>query len=322
MTAIQVGILLAATTLTMFTYWWQSMSAMPGLKLGQAAVNNQVSTAVANTMPVGGYVAVAVQYEMYRSWGYSGSEVGISVAVTSIWNILARLAMPALALGLVLAMGGGSRSLVPASIVGVAILAAVVVAFALVLWKERIARGVGSGLDRAASWFCRVIRRPRAFAFAEGAVRLRRDSIELIVRRWPALTATTVGSHLSLFLVLLLALRFAGVSEAQVSWAEVLGVFALGRLLTALPLTPGGIGVVELVYIGGLILAGGGHATADPALFHTQVAAGVLVFRALTYGIQIPLGGLAYVFHRANRAMTRPVPVAIPVAVRASQPDW
>ena len=35
--------------------------------------------------------------------------------------------------------------------------------------------------------------------------------------------------------MLLVALRFLGVSDAEVGWAEVLAVFAFARLLTAIP---------------------------------------------------------------------------------------
>jgi membrane-associated phospholipid phosphatase/predicted Ser/Thr protein kinase len=93
-------------------------------------------------------------------------------------------------------------------------------------------------------------------------------------------------SHLSLYLVLLVTLRQVGVTDAQVSWAEVLAVFAFARLATALPLTPGGLGVVEAILVGGLVGAGGAT---------SQVAAGVLVYRALTWFPPIPLGILSYV---------------------------
>ena len=49
----------------------------PHLGLWQAAVNNQTSTTVANTMPGGGYVSIAVSYEMYRAWGFSKTDVGL-----------------------------------------------------------------------------------------------------------------------------------------------------------------------------------------------------------------------------------------------------
>jgi uncharacterized protein (TIRG00374 family) len=100
-------------------------------------------------------------------------------------------------------------------------------------------------------------------------------------------------SHLALYLVLLFSLRDVGISEAEVSWAQVLAVFAFGRLISALPITPGGLGVIELGYIGGLVAAGGNE---------PQVVAAVLLFRVLTYGVQIPLGGFTYVIWRVKRS--------------------
>ena len=97
--------------------------------------------------------------------------------------------------------------------------------------------------------------------------------------------------------MLLVALRFLGVSDAEVGWAEVLAVFAFARLLTAIPFTPGGLGVIELALITGLSAAGGPRA---------DVAAAVLVFRALTYVLPIPLGAVAYVFWRRNQSWRRP----------------
>jgi uncharacterized protein (TIRG00374 family) len=73
----------------------------------------------------------------------------------------------------------------------------------------------------------------------------------------------------------------------------VLAIFAFVRLLTAIPLTPGGLGIVEFGLIGGLAAAGG----AKP-----QVAAAVLVFRLLTYVVPIPFGVLTYLYWRHNRS--------------------
>jgi uncharacterized protein (TIRG00374 family) len=99
------------------------------------------------------------------------------------------------------------------------------------------------------------------------------------------LTVASLVSHLSLYLVLLLALRHVGVSEQQVSAAEVLAAFAFIRLVSALPITPGGLGVVELGLSAALVKAGGPEA---------PVVAAVLVYRAITYVLPIPLGAAAY----------------------------
>ena len=82
-----------------------------------------------------------------------------------------------------------------------------------------------------------------------------------------------------------------------------------------MPLTPGGLGFVELSYIGGLILAGRAHADVPSAEFHAQVAAAVLVFRTLTFGIQIPLGGFTYIIWRRNKRWRKQPVVEEPVQV-------
>src|SRR5439155_9236883 len=174
-------------------------------------------------------------------------------------------------------------------VVGLAILAGCIALFALALWKKHFARTIGGGLGRAWSALRRVFRKPPATTWAEGAVRFRKDTIVLLRRRWLPLTLTTILSHLALYAVLLLALRHVGVSGQEVSWAQVLAVFSFGRLVTAIPITPGGLGLIELAYISGLVLAGRNHVhDVSPALFHAQVAGAVLLFRTLTYGIQIP----------------------------------
>ncbi|HSK37984.1 MAG TPA: YbhN family protein, partial [Actinomycetota bacterium] len=121
--------------------------------------------------------------------------------------------------------------------------------------------------------------------WSEAAVRFRALAISLLGPRWHWLTAATLVSHLSLFLVLLLALRHVGVSGSEVSWVEALAAFALVRLLSAFPVTPGGLGVVELGLAAALVLAGGEEA---------QVVAAVLVFRVLTFVLPIPIGALTW----------------------------
>jgi putative heme transporter len=72
-------------------------------------------------------------------------------------------------------------------------------------------------------------------------------------------------------------------------------VFAFARLATAIPLTPGGLGFVEGVLAIGLVAAGGDR---------DQVAAGVLVYRALTWALPILVGTACYLWWRRRAWMT------------------
>ena len=306
LTPLELGGLIAATTFNLFTYWWQMMAAMPGLSTGQAAVNNQTGTTISNIVPAGGVIALGVVVEMFRSWGFSPTAIGLEITLTGIWNSFLKLGLPVFALAAVALTGHADPALLAPALIGVLILAVCVVLFALALWRKHFARAIGNGLGRVVSPVRKLVRKPPVTDWGDRAVRFRHDTIGLVERRWIPLTLTTLLSHVALYFVLLLCLRDVGVSNAEISWAEVLAVFSFGRLVTAIPLTPGGVGVVELAYIGGLVLAGRHHADVPYDLFKAQVAAAVLLFRAFTYGIQIPLGGFTYIIWRTKKSWLRP----------------
>jgi uncharacterized protein (TIRG00374 family) len=106
------------------------------------------------------------------------------------------------------------------------------------------------------------------------------------------------AGNLTLWLVLLACLRGTGLSQAQVPWQTSLAAFAFVRLLTMLPVTPGGIGITELGLIG-ILAASAGH----PA--SAQVTAAVLLYRAVTYLPPIPLGAIACLTWRHAPALIR-----------------
>src|SRR4051794_2403616 len=70
MSGWQVGVLALAAVWTLATYWFVMFSTMPGLTPRQAAVVTESTTAVANTLPGGGAVGIAMSYSMYSSWGF------------------------------------------------------------------------------------------------------------------------------------------------------------------------------------------------------------------------------------------------------------
>jgi uncharacterized membrane protein YbhN (UPF0104 family) len=142
--------------------------------------------------------------------------------------------------------------------------------------------------------------------WAEATTKFRNRARDLLQARGGWITAAALVSHLSLYLVLLVTLRHVGVGDAEVGWAQVLFVFAGARLATAIRFTPGGAGVVEAVLIGGLVAFGG-----DPA----QVTASVLVFRALTWLLPVPLGGLTYLGWRwRQHRLAAPAAAVVPAA--------
>ena len=134
---------------------------------------------------------------------------------------------------------------------------------------------------------CRLVRRQPPGDFPGSLLGFRCQAAALIAARGRRITATTAASHLILWLVLLACLRGVGLSQAKVPWQTSLAAFAFVRLLTALPITPGGLGITELGLVGILAVGVGPGAGA-------QVTAAVLLYRAVTYLPPIPLGAAAY----------------------------
>ena len=305
LTWLEVVALVVAATWNLVTYWIVTVIATPGLTYPQAAVLTQTTTAVSNALPAGGAVGVGLTYSMLSSWGFSKSRSTLSVVVTGIWNNFAKLGMPVVALAILAVQGepGGGRMF--AAVAGLAGLVAAVVVFALILRSEDFARHAGLAGERLASSLRRLFGRGPVHGWDHAVTRFRSRVIGLVRHRWVALTVATLVGHVSLYAVLLVSLRAMGVSDEEVGWAQVLAAFAFARLLTAIPLTPGGVGIIELALIASLTNAGGDDA---------EVVAAVLIFRLLTYVAPIVVGAITYLYWRRNRTWrdsAPPMPVEL-----------
>jgi uncharacterized protein (TIRG00374 family) len=293
-TELVILALVAGWNLVTYVFVW--MTVTPGLSAGRAMIMTQATTAITNTVPAGSAIGVGMTYAMLGGWGFSRSRTTIAVLVSGVWNAFAKLAIPVLALALVALQGDASAGRITAAMLGIGGLIAAVVVFALMLRSEQMAERVGIVAGRFMSRLLAVIRRPPAQGWEIATVRFRNRTVDLLEHGWFPITAATLVSHLSLYLVLLVCLRDVGVSDAEVGWAEVLAVFAFARLATAIPITPGGAGVVEAVLITGLTAAGGGK---------PEVVAAVLVYRALTWALPILVGVFCLLWWR-KQTLTAP----------------
>ncbi len=260
MTWLEVTTLAIVALWNLISYQPVLMAALPGLSFTQSTIASQASTAVANTAPAGAAFGLGLTARMYRSWGFKRRPVTLSLLVSGIWNNLVKLILPIVALALVVASGDPGGGLVVASIIGMIALVVFLGLFTAILRSERAAFAIGErGSDFVNRFRLRRNKTPIG-GFGHTVVKFRRETIGLVRERSVALTITTIVSQLSLFLVLLIAMRHIGISNEEVTWQEALATFAFVRLLAAVPITPGGLGVVELGLTGGLVAAGGDHA--------------------------------------------------------------
>jgi uncharacterized protein (TIRG00374 family) len=297
MTSGEVAILALAAIWNLATYVFVMVAVAPGLTHRQAFVATESSTSVANTLPGGGAIGIALTYSMFSTWGFSRSRTSVALVVAGLWNNFVKLGMPVLALSLLALQGTPTFGRVFAASIGFGALLVALLCLTALLRSEESARRLGLTAAAVANRLLRILKRPPVHGWELATMKFRSRTQLLVHARWLRITVTTLVSHLSLFLVLLLCLRFVGVTSSQVTWIEALAVFSFARLITAIPITPGGLGVVEVALITGLAAAGGARA---------DVAAAVLLFRGLTYVVPIPLGLATYLFYKRNRSWRRP----------------
>jgi uncharacterized protein (TIRG00374 family) len=280
----QVGFLALTMILNLATYAPPWMAALPGLKYIQGSVLTLASTASTYIAPGGAAVGVAASYGVLRAWGFRGRPVTIAVAVTGVWNQFAMLGFPIVALGILTAQNERNGLLDTVALVGVVIFVVAVAAFTAGLWNAKLARKVGNLAARVSNFGLRLIRRGEVSWDGNSFVRFRDETVKLLARRWHVLTLATLAGQLTVFLVMLASIRVCGVHASQVSLVEAFAAWSIARLLGSLPITPGGIGIVE-VGLTGVLVAFGGH--------NADVVAGVLVYRFVTIVPTLLLGLLA-----------------------------
>ncbi|MDX6702902.1 MAG: putative heme transporter, partial [Baekduia sp.] len=100
-----------------------------------------------------------------------------------------------------------------------------------------------------------------------------------------------VGRWLFDLLALVTAVTAVG---AHPRFSLVLLAYVAAQLLAQIPLTPGGIGVVEAGLTATLVLAGVGGGDA---------AVATLAYRLVSYWLMLPAGLVAWLLHRRRRAL-------------------
>ncbi len=278
-------------------------AALPGLRIRHAVIVDWVTSAVTNAVPGGSAVAVGLTWTMYRRLGLAKAAIARSIVVTGVWDQIFKLTAPLAAVIWLSTERPVGPGLIQASLVGGALFAVVVGLCTVLVAGPRAAVSVGGFLDRLAIG---------GRGWPDRLERLRQDTVLLVRLRWLRLTLWTVGGHLSLFVLLVICLRATGVPATALTAAAVFAALAFGRLITAIPLTPGGLGVMEVGLAGALTAVG----TAD----EVSVVAAVLLFRFVSFALTIPLGAMAWLVWSGSSTAVDDREAATPTGRTADAP--
>ena len=235
--------------------------------------------AIQNSLPAGPAWSAVFAFRQLRRQRADSIQAGWTLVVTAL---ISDVSLAALGLvGVVLA----HRQAATLDVVEVMVAAALLTVAAVAAARRGL---VSERSLAAAAWFValwrRVTRRPHtdSRAIVTAAVdRLR------AVRPSGVTWGVAAGLGLAnwVFDCSCLALAFAAV-HAAVPWRGLLLAYGTGQMAANLPITPGGLGVVEGSLSIALVYYGGGQ---------TSTVAAVLLYRLLSFWILLPLGWASWV---------------------------
>jgi uncharacterized protein (TIRG00374 family) len=284
-------VLAVATVANIIVYVWPYQAALPGIAYGPAFVVRQTSFAISNGVPAGGAFGLAVQYDMLSDYGHDSGPATAAIGITSVWNTLVTLGMPVFGVLALALIGDFEARVLGIAVIGLVLMGLAVGALVLIFRSESAARRLGEFADGLIQRVMRIFRRDVDLDLGRKILDFRTSTVEVVRRRVTAVTLTNLLQQLMQFVVLYVALRAIG-GSAEVTFAEALVAFSVGRLGSFIPVTPGGLGTVDAAITAILVAFGADEANA---------LAAVMVWRAVTYFPQIFIGIGTFVYWRRRK---------------------
>lgn len=238
----------------------------------------QLSTkAVTNLLPGGSAAGGALGYRLLTEAGVARPAAGFTLATVGLGSAVVLNLLLWLALLISIPVNGFNPAYGSAALVGLLLLGAFGGLVVLLMRGRNQAERV-----------IRAIARPLPFVEEDAAARVL-NQIAARLRELasdPPLVRRTIGWSLCFWLLDASSLWvFIRAFGSTVGAVELIVAFGLAYVLAAIPITPGGLGVVEAVLISTLLGFGLDRGTATIS---------VVTYRLAAFWLPIPLGALAY----------------------------
>jgi hypothetical protein len=246
-------------------------------------------------MPGGAAAGAAVQFRMLATSGMDAGEAVGGLTAFSLLGVAGLLALPVFALPAILLGTPINRSLFDAALVGMVGFVLFAGFSATILVTDRPLEAVGLAVQWTRN---RLMRHRPPMTDLESQLVKQRDLIRGVLgEQWWQAVLLSAGRLAFDFLSLLCALRAVG---SRPSPSLVLIAYAVTGVIGLIPITPGGLGIVEASLSGFLVLAGVNSGAAVLA---------TLTYRLASYWLPLLAGPVAYaVFKRRYRNGPRQSP--------------
>ena len=236
--------------------------------------------AITLIMPGGAAVGAAVQFRMLAESELDTSSTVGGLAAFSLLGVGGLLALPVLALPVILAGAPTSRGLVNAAILGAAGFVVFAALGAVILAYDWPLRWAGRAAQRVRNWALR--KRAPLDGLDETLLAQRNEIRAVLGRQWWQALLLSAGRLAFDYLCLLAALRATG---ARPRPSLILVAYAVAGVVGMIPATPGGLGLVEASLTGLLVLA---------QVDSSQAVLATLTYRLASYWVPLCAGPIAY----------------------------
>lgn len=254
--------------------------------------------AISLIVPGGAAAGAAVQFRMLAVSGMDAGDAVGGLTAFSLLGIGGLLALPVLVLPFFLFGSPVSSALYSAAVIGAIGFLFFAGFSAVVAATSTPLRFVGRTVERL--WNRFLPKRDPLSGLAEHLVSQRDLIRKVLGAKWWQATLLSAGRLGLDFLCLLGAVRAVG---SRPDIALVLLAYAVAGVIGMVPITPGGLGIVEASLTGFLVLAG--LSTGDAVL-------ATLAYRLASYWIPLMSGPVAYaVFKRRYRVPRPPARAAV-----------
>ena len=270
-----------------------------GLAVHRGPTSWLILSGIGASVPFGPW-NMGVLWVVFRGWGVPNLPATSGIALYGIVHELSRLFLPLFAIGIIavtgdLAGNNAGKAWTIAIISAIAFVVAVILIIAIIR-SERVADWLGKTGQHMVSWLVAKLGRKGA-PDVNGAIHHFRDQLGLVIRqRGLAALAVSVASQFAWVIVLIVALRMCGVPADVLSPGIVFAIYALVMVITIIPLSPGGAGVPELLFIGAFTTIAGEQYTA-------AITAGVFLYRLYYWFLPIPLAWILLKLARRGKSM-------------------
>lgn len=258
---VMIGV---ASFINIAIYPLTAIAAIRSLSYLHATLSRQAGFTLSNIIPGGGAVAVATQYAVLAKYGVPQARAAAAVSADAIFTYLFTLGAPSIAVTLLVIEGRSAGGFVTTAMIGLTAVVISVIVIVAVLRSEDAARKIGGWAQKPLNAVLKRFKK-RSPDVANILVQFHDQAADLIKTRWKALAITNVAAQMAPLLVLWAALEGLGVTRAELSLVELFAAFSVALVLTAFPITPGGLGTVDAALIALLIAFGVDSSTAVAA---------------------------------------------------------